>query len=317
MTFPANTLSLVADIGGTNTRLALADGQNLLSNTIKRFKNVDFIQLQDVVNRYLTQLGNVDPKAACFAVAGPVEGDSAKMTNLDWVIDATLIGQAISAENVVILNDLQAQGYALGHIPPDHIRTVLSGREVFKPATQLVVGVGTGFNAAPVFETPNGRFVPPSEAGHMDLPIRTEKDLDLARAVADHLNAPSVEDILSGRGFEKLHQALSQSADRLDGATIIERAHGSDDVANATIRHFVHVLGATCGNLALTQLPFGGINLVGGMARAMRPFLATHGFEAAFSAKGRFSGFMDRFPVNTVEDDYAALIGCAVMLDQT
>ena len=317
MTYPANSLSLVADIGGTNTRLALAQGTHLLQDTVHRFKNADFDSLQHVVKQYLFQMDDVDPSSACFAVAGPVEGTSAKMTNLNWTIDAHAIGQVISAENVRILNDLQAQGYALGHIEPDHVTTVLAGSSAERYATQLVVGVGTGFNATPVFEAPHGRFVAPAEAGHADLPIRTSSDISIATAVADHSGAPSVEDILSGRGFEKLHCAISDSPERLSGSQIIKRAQSGDAAATATIEHFVTVLGATCGNLALTLLPFGGITLVGGMARAMQPFLLSHGFEAAFHDKGRFSEFMKRFPVNVVEDDYAALTGCAVMLDQS
>ncbi|MEO9865158.1 MAG: glucokinase, partial [Yoonia sp.] len=34
MTHPKNTYALVADIGGTNTRVALADGSRVLENTI-------------------------------------------------------------------------------------------------------------------------------------------------------------------------------------------------------------------------------------------------------------------------------------------
>lgn len=38
------------------------------------------------------------------------------------------------------------------------------------------------------------------------------------------------------------------------------------------------------------------------------------GFAENFRDKGRFSAFMDDFPVCIVEDDYAALTGCAAYL---
>jgi len=40
------------------------------------------------------------------------------------------------------------------------------------------------------------------------------------------------------------------------------------------------------------------------------------GFRAAFSDKGRFAGFMQNFSVEIVEDDFAALSGCAAHLER-
>ena len=74
-------------------------------------------------------------------------------------------------------------------------------------------------------------------------------------------------------------------------------------------------MGAELGNLALIHLPFGGLYLIGGVARAMTPYFATLGLEAAFKDKGRFAAFMDNFQVSIVEDDFAALTGCAAYLD--
>jgi glucokinase len=71
------------------------------------------------------------------------------------------------------------------------------------------------------------------------------------------------------------------------------------------------MLGAVSGDLALTTLPFGGVWLVGGLARAFAPHLASFGFVEAFRDKGRFSGFLEAFGVGVVEDDNAALTGCA------
>jgi glucokinase len=71
------------------------------------------------------------------------------------------------------------------------------------------------------------------------------------------------------------------------------------------------MLGVVSGDLALTTLPFGGVWLVGGLARAFAPYLQDFGFVEAFRDKGRFSGFMEQFGLGVVEDDNAALTGCA------
>ena len=77
---------------------------------------------------------------------------------------------------------------------------------------------------------------------------------------------------------------------------------------------FTRILGTVSGNLALVHLPFGGVYLVGGVARHVAPFLEPFGFVDAFRDKGRFAGFMQNFAVTVVEDDYAALTGAAAHL---
>ncbi len=318
MTHPANSLLLVADIGGTNTRVALAEGRQILSDTIRRYSNTDYPGLESVLRRYIDDEGGVDPRAACVAVAGPVRDGRATLTNLDWTIDKTTLMRATRAETVAILNDLQAQGHALGHLDPAVIRPILAGSGVQAHAARLVIGVGTGFNAAPVFETANGRLVPPSEAGHANLPIRTDADLRLCRYVETAHGFPGVEDVLSGRGLERAYAWLGDEAgdprERSAQQIMESCADGQDERAIEAARIFTRILGTVAGNLALIQLPFGGIYLVGGVSRAFAPYLERFGFGEAFRDKGRFAGFMSNFSVSVVEDDYAALTGSAAHL---
>ena len=317
-TLDANSYSLVADIGGTNTRIALADGRKVLSGTVRRYRNADFPGLEAVIRRYREDEGNVDPSAACIAVAGPVRSGRAAMTNLDWTIDTATLARAALSERVAILNDLQAQGYALGHIAPENLREVLAGQPADADASRLVIGVGTGFNAAPVIETAHGRVVTPSESGHANLPIRTEQELRLCQYVSTAHGFPAVEDVLSGRGLERVYAFLGEEHDdpkeKLAHELMAALADGSDPRAVEAARIFTRILGTVAGNLSLIQLPFGGLYLAGGVARAFGPYLSQFGFGDAFRDKGRFGGFMGNFPVSIIEDDYAALTGCACHL---
>jgi len=164
------------------------------------------------LRQYVSDEGDVDTKAACVAVAGPVRDSVATMTNLDWAIDRDTLARATSAQTVAILNDLQAQGHALGHLDSDKVRAVLPGQDAGPHAAKLVIGVGTGFNAAPVFDTAAGRLVPPSESGHANLPIRTEQELRLCQYVSNAHGFPAVEDVLSGRGLERVYGFLGQES---------------------------------------------------------------------------------------------------------
>lgn len=315
---PADVYSLVADIGGTNTRVALAEGMRLLPDTIRRFRNADYPGLETVLRTYLAEEGGVDCRAAAVAIAGPVREGRGTLTNLDWSIDTDILARATGAESVAVLNDLQAQGHAIGHIAPENLRWMIPGATAAASATKLVVGVGTGFNVAPVYDDGPRRLVPPSEAGHANLPIRHAEELRLCQFVETAHGFPAVEDVLSGRGLERVYAWLGHEdgePSEASAADIMAACSGTHDPrATRAVAIFARLLGTTCGNLALIHLPFGGVYLVGGVARAMAPHLGPQGFNEAFRDKGRFAGFMQNFPVCVVEDDYAALTGCTVFL---
>ncbi|MGZ9810750.1 glucokinase [Pseudoroseicyclus sp. H15] len=315
---PPNRYSLVADIGGTNTRVALADGRRILSDTVRRYDNTQFPGLESVLKQFVEDEDGVDTRAACVAVAGPVRDGRATMTNLDWSIDKQVLARATKAEVTSILNDLQAQGHAIGHLPEENLRQILPFPPASDHAAKLVIGVGTGFNAAMVLETEKGRVVPPSESGHVNLPVQTEADLRLCDYVATAHGFPAVEDVLSGRGLERVYAWLGEEAGdprEWKGHRIMaELEDGNDARAAEAAALFTRMLGIVAGNLALIQLPFGGVYFVGGMARAIAPYLTRFDFGEAFRDKGRFAGFMSNFGVAVVEDDFAALTGCAAHL---
>ncbi len=316
--------SLVADIGGTNTRVGLAYDGILKADTIKRHRNADYSGLDTILRDYLIGQDQICD-AACIAMAGPVRDGVGVMTNLDWTMSEDDLARATGAKRAAVLNDLQAQGFALPSLPISAKRMIVEGSEASQDALgessnrQLVIGVGTGFNAAPIHGLDFGKLVAPSECGHANLPIRSEQELRLCRFVETAHGFPAIEDILSGRGFERVYSFLTMengARQDLSAAAIMERLGQGDALAEEAARLFVRLLGTVVGNLALIHLPFGGIYLVGGVVRAFTPYLQRYGFETAFLDKGRFAGFMQNFPIWVVEDDYAALSGGLAYLKQ-
>lgn len=315
--------TIVADIGGTNTRVALAWDGNVTTDTIRRFANARHKGIGDVLTAYLSDAEVPQCAAACVAVAGPVEGGKARLTNLDWLIAEDEIAAATHAARVAVINDLQAQGHALAQLSAASLRPVVAahqspGRNL---SVRLVVGIGTGFNAAPVHEMPTGSFVAASECGHASFPVRSEDDLRLMHFVQTAHGFAGVEDVLSGRGLERVFAWQASEAgrdDRPDAAAIMAAIEeGTDPVAEAAGRAFVRIMGTVVGDLALSYLPFGGVYLIGGVARAFTPYLDRFEFAAKMHEKGRFSDFAREFPVFMIEDDYAALTGCARYLEST
>ena len=307
--------SLVADTGGTNTRVALTEGTRLLPDTVTRYPNAEFSSLTAVLETFLKAQGGVDCAAAAVAVAGPVRDGHGVLTNLAWEIDEPAVARATGAEVSAVINDLQAQGHALGHLDPAMLRPVVTGAAAPAHATRLVIGVGTGFNAAPVLADGTARMVAPAEAGHITLPVRTAQDLALSHWLSERTGFAAVEEVLSGRGLEHVYEFLGHEDGTPRTATAAQimsaLAEGKDRRAVETVRIFVRTLGTVAGDLALVTLPFGGVYLCGGVARAMLPWLEPFGFAKAMQDKGRFGPFVADFPVTVIEDDYAALHGLA------
>ncbi|WP_212523297.1 ROK family protein [Actibacterium sp. MT2.3-13A] len=315
----AAPLSLVADIGATNTRIALARGRSLLSGALRRYRNADHASLQDILRTFLEDTG-ARPAAACLALAGPVHDGVGHMTNIDWNIDLPTLKRATGVARAGLLNDLQAHGYALAALPGGALRQIRPGQPAAEGATRLVIGIGTGFNSATVYTGPGGRYATASETGHVSLPCFSAADLDMARQISGGTRHATVEDALSGPGLERLHGWLTTHAGTPHAASapeIMAGATAGEPAARETLRLFVRILGTVAGDLALATLPFGGIYLAGAVGRAVAPHLAGYGFAEAFADKGRFADLMAAFPILVIEEDAAALTGCAAYLAET
>lgn len=310
---------LVADIGGTNTRIGLAQNGVLLPDSIRRYRNAEHSGLDQALARYAddSQMPALD--GICVDIAGPVEAGAGRLTNLDWTLREDLLRAWTGAGAAKLINDLQAQGYGAGLVPADKLRTIAGGAEDPGTRTSLIVNVGTGFNAVVVHDGPDGKLVPPAEAGHGTLPVQSAADLRLSEMIrADHGFA-AVEDVLSGRGLERVYHWVTSEAgqpERRSAQDILRDAETDPDGPSAAaLRVFARFLGVVSGDLALAHLPFAGIYLVGGLAVALAPKLESLGFTEALRSKGRFSKLVARIPVQAIEDDYAALRGAAQHMD--
>ncbi|MCC5988105.1 MAG: glucokinase [Pararhodobacter sp.] len=310
---------LVADIGGTHSRVALADHGVLRPGSIRRLENAGQGGLEPLLEAYMQAHAVSDISGLCVAAAGPVRGDRLVMTNLDWTIDRDRLRALAGGDvPVLLINDLQAQGHALDRIAPARIRPLVSSALATDEtgaasAARLVVGIGTGFNAVPVHRAGGGLVVPASECGHAHLPAQARDERAFARALASEHALATVEEALCGRGLEAIHRW--RSGTDASAAEISAALDAGEAEARATAALYARLLGRALADLALTHLPFGGIYLFGGVARAMAPHLPGLGLAQAFCEMGRYAALMEQFSIHLIEDDYAALAGCAAFLE--
>jgi len=306
---------LIADVGGTNTRVALAHDGRLQTDSIHRYRNVNQFGVAEILRDYLSNHApDSRPSAVCIDVAGPVGDNQGQLTNLDWIVTTAQLCDATGASRGAIINDMQAQGLALSHLPTESFSSVLKGTA--QTGNRIVVNVGTGFNSAVVLGDGPKLTVPGSETGHVNLPVPSPEIFELHQYLTARFGFASAEEVLSGRGLGHIYAFLAQhsASEPLPSSQHIMAHLDSDPLALKSISILLEVFGCVCGNLALTHLPFGGIYLVGGMAQALADHYSDSLFHSAFAAKGRFSEFMNQFSVNLVQDDHAALAGCIAHL---
>lgn len=134
----------------------------------------------------------------------------------------------------------------------------------------------------------------------------------------------SWERIVSGQGlgnlydFFRLSKSLGETA---ANAAALEAAHdrnalvaqlgeeGKSEPAARAVELFARLYGAEAGNLALKTLAVGGVYVCGNIAAKMLPRLEEGAFRAAFEAKGRFRGILEKVPVAVVLDSAVGLEG--------
>jgi len=306
---------LLADVGGTHSRIGLSNAQGQLSpDSARRYRNADFSGLKAVLTCYLGDMGHPAVDRLCAGVAGPVAAEGAQLTNLDWFIASDDLRLATGAAHVHLLNDLQAQAYALDDLDDSALALVLPGRA--KPdGARLVMGLGTGCNVAVAHRIGDDLFVPPAESGHTRLPHGDAQ----TNALIDHLSQSHphnpIEAALSGPGLLRVHHWLGGTAQDI-GEIIARHSQGQDATATETVRLFARLLGTVAGDMCLHHMATGGLYLIGGVARAVAPHLAFLGMHERFVAKGPYRRILQDIPITLIADDNAALKGCARYLRQ-
>ncbi len=325
-------LALVGDIGGTNCRLALFRGsEKLIERTYPSQEQKDFVSVVELFLEHARKtLGpEVRPQRACFGVAGPVESNTSKVTNLPWFIDGPRLGQRLKIPRVNLLNDFQAAALGVTVLADQHL-VPLGGGSRNPTGPCVVTGAGTGLGEAFLVWSPgeNRYQVIPSEGGHVDFTPRTPLENALFNYLSGRYGRVSFERVLSGAGIadtfaflagEPACRPLVREETRAaivteDPAAVITRQAlaGADPVCVIALNIFISVLGGLAGNLALSMLATGGVFIAGGIAPRIVPLLEKGPFRESFESKGRMQPLVAKIPAYLVVNPDLGLLGAAV-----
>lgn len=296
---------LLADIGGTNSRLALVDPSGVKSLDAKRYRNHDFKNLDDLLNQFLSDNNHPALDAVCIAVAGPIYGDGFRLTNRNWSLSRAQITALAGTDTVFLINDLSALALGLPQLRPQHI----AGPELARIGQFLVVGMGTGFNVSPAMLDADSQATAfATELGHSSLPAPVLSALNAEIPESCKL-FETLEDCFCGPGLERL---FKEKTGRTEDSAEIMRIHasGQDPEIDQTVALFSRMLGVLCRELVFCYLPQAGMVFAGSVSARIFLSRAKEEFFEAFLAPVRFPPNPDAIPIALIADDSAALWGC-------
>ncbi len=308
------TTGLIADIGATNARFALAGANGVEQAQI--LKCDDYPSIVDAAKAYLDMVKpDVMPNKGSFAVAGPITGDRFDMTNNPWSFSVNETRQALGLSEFHLINDFEAIAMSIPHLTPNDIRQVGTGTAVSKKPIG-VIGPGTGLGAG-VLVWNGTRYAPvQSEGGHMMMPARTQREFDIFNYMLTHKYSHiSAERVCSGKGLVNLYESMCEMDGRDDlperTAEEISAAalDGSCELCAEILDLMCGFLGRAAKNIALMLCAQGGIYIAGGIVNKLGNYFENSRFREEYESAGRFREYLEKVPTFCVTHEYPAFVG--------
>lgn len=307
-------LFLCADIGATNARFASirveADGAPQIQARA-HFSTPAMQDSRSLVRAALVALPG-DYQALALALPGPVVDGHCRITMLPWEFDAGALSASLGIDTW-LLNDLEAQGWGIGHLTPDEIHNLTPGRSG-RAGNRCILAPGSDLGEAVLYWDGHGHRPFATEGGHCDFAPVTELEYRLAELLQEQYGHARWGDLLSGRGIVSLYRLLADDSHCcLVGEDISQKAMTGDDQAKAAIDAFLHILGREAGNLALKSMALDGVYIAGGIVPSLpQDWLAP--IVPAFDDKPSMQHLLTQIPLRLVRSDRLGLIGATAYL---
>jgi glucokinase len=239
-------------------------------------------------------------------------------TNLPWVVDGAEMAKFLGLKYVRLVNDLEATSYGIGVMEPSDLDVIYPGQPEPR-ATQVVIAAGTGLGEGILYWDGQQHVPVATEAGHADFAPSTDQQADLWKFLKKRLDFVSAEQILSGRGFQHIHEFLSPYDKHVGFDTTTDPApeitrralSGECAVCVATVNLWIEIYGSEAGNFALRTLARGGIFVAGGIAVKILPKIKEGKFAAAARNKEKLGDYLAKIPIIVVLNENCPLIGAA------
>jgi glucokinase len=317
---------LVADIGGTNARFALARMPAAASPKAqlayaRTLRVRDHATLHEAIGHFLADVPAAErPSVAVLAVASAVTDDSVSFTNSHWSFSIQALRHGMGLEGLLVVNDFAAAARAVPTLDQVDLRPVGGCVPVDSgaPGMRVVLGPGTGLGLAALKQDAAGNVsVIETEGGHISLAPRNADEFFILDFLMQRFGRVSYERVLGGEGWVNLYQAwsmkLGRTAQFQTPEQVSEGARHGDPAARAAMNTMASILGAFAGDAVLMYGAWQGVYLAGGLLTHLLDGESAEAFRVSFQDKGRFSGLLKQTPVLHIVNPDLGNLGAAAL----
>jgi glucokinase len=308
----------VADVGGTNIRLALVENGRI--STIEKYLCADFESIGEAILHFQKRTIDTTFSAGCIAIACPVSGDMVKMTNHTWVFSQTALTAELGLDSLFVINDFTAVAHSLPTLNHNQVIQIGSGHAK-EHGNIAVFGPGTGLGVEHLTWTSSGWQTLDGEGGHVDFAPTDENDMIVWQYLRQAHGRASAEEVLSGRGIVNIYNAFclhhGKPVSFIEPSDVTKTGlDNSDPMARLAVEQFCRVMGSFAGNLALNLCTTGGIFIGGGVTSHLGEFFLNSDFRQYFEAKGDFAHYVRDIPTYLIKEPDHGLLGALAYLTQ-
>jgi glucokinase len=332
---------LACDLGGTKVLLGIFEKQinNNSPKLIfkKKYISSDWSSFELILEDFLkNQCKNIDhPSSACFAVAGPLSNNQAKIINLSWNISGNALQNKFNLKSCELINDFAVQIYGIPYLKNNQYSIIQNGSHFEGANNDLhaIVGAGTGLGIARGIISGNKVKVLASEGGHVEYSPKSNLEWELKIWLKNYLKIEriSCERIVSGSGLSRIAEwilskpenqnhplqkylkemKISDSARKELPEKICKLSKEGDQLMIEVERIWLGTYASLLGDVALQELCFGGLWISGGTAPKHFKNFKSDLFMKQFFDKGRLKDILKTIPVKVILDEEFGLFSAA------
>ncbi len=332
---------LACDLGGTKVLLGIFK-KEINNNSPKlifkkKYVSSDWNSFELILEDFLkNECKNIThPSSACFAVAGPLSNNNAKIMNLSWNISGNKLKNKFKFEQCELINDFAVQIYGIPFLKKNQYSTIQNGSHSKGTNNDLhaIVGAGTGLGIARGLISGNEVKVLASEGGHVEYSPKSKLEWELKIWLKNYLKVEriSCERIISGTGLSRIAewrlskpdaqnhplQKYLKKIEIFDAARkelpekICNLSKQGDQLMIEVERIWLGAYASLLGDVALQELCFGGLWISGGTASKHSKNFKSDLFIKQFFDKGRLKDILKAIPMNIILDEEFGLFSAA------
>ncbi len=332
---------LACDLGGTKVLLGIfkedanEDSPDLIFK--KKYISSEWGSFELILEDFLkNECKNIThPSSACFAVAGPLSNNEAKIMNLSWNISGKALQNKFNFKNCELINDFAVQIYGIPYLKKNQYSTIQNGINSDSANNDLhaIVGAGTGLGIARGIISGRKVKVLASEGGHVEYSPKSELEWELKIWLKNYLKVErlSIERIVSGNGLSRIAEWRLSKPDaqkhhlqkylikikNSDAARkelpekICNLSKEGDQLMIEVERIWLGAYASLLGDVALQELCFGGLWISGGTAPKHFKNFKSDLFMKHFFDKGRLKDILKTIPMKVILDEEFGLFSAA------